>query len=70
MDITFTNPGVDSMIHQIMEFQKEGETAFWCDSLYHFFPQLDKYIKENGMGDEDMCAVSGCRHAVLWIWLR
>lgn len=42
MEITFTNPGVDSMIRQIMEFQGEEETAFWSDSLYHFFPQLDK----------------------------
>ena len=42
MEIVFTNPGVDYMIRQIMEFQGEEETAFWSDSLYHFFPQLDK----------------------------
>lgn len=42
MEIVFTNPGVDSMIHQIMEFQGEKETAFWSDPLYHFFPQLDR----------------------------
>lgn len=42
MEITFINPGVDYMLHQIMEFQSEDETAFWSDSLYHFFPQLDK----------------------------
>lgn len=42
MDIVFTNPGVDYMIRQIMEFQGENETVFWSDSLYHFFPQLDK----------------------------
>ncbi|MBD5530858.1 MAG: hypothetical protein HDQ98_01465 [Lachnospiraceae bacterium] len=42
MEIVFTNPGVDYMIHQIMEFQGEEETAFWSDSLYHFFPQLDR----------------------------
>lgn len=42
MEITFTNPGVDYMIRQIMEFQSEDETAFWSDSLYHFFPQLDR----------------------------
>ncbi len=42
MEIVFTNPGVDYMICQIMEFQGENETVFWSDSLYHFFPQLDK----------------------------
>ena len=42
MEIVFTNPGVDYIIRQIMGFQGEGETAFWSDSLYHFFPQLDK----------------------------
>lgn len=42
MEITFINPGVDYMIHQIMEFQGEDETAFWSDSLYYFFPQIDK----------------------------
>lgn len=42
MEIVFTNPGVDYMIHQIIGFQSEKETAFWSDSLYYFFPQLDK----------------------------
>ena len=42
MEILFTNPGVDYMVHQILEFQSEEETAFWSDSLYHFFPQLDR----------------------------
>ncbi len=42
MEIVFTNPGVDYMIQQIMEFQDEEETAFWSDSLYYFFPQLEK----------------------------
>ena len=42
MEIVFTNPGVDYMIHQIVGFQGEEETAFWSDPLYHFFPQLDR----------------------------
>lgn len=42
MEIVFINPGAEDMIRQIMEFQGEGETAFWSDSLYHFFPQLDR----------------------------
>ena len=42
MDITFINPGVDAMLRQIMEFQREEEAGFWSGPLYHFFPQLDK----------------------------
>lgn len=42
MEITFVNPGVDYMIRQIMEFQTEGESAFWSEPLYHFYPQIDK----------------------------
>lgn len=42
MEVTFVNPGVDYMIQQIMEFQTEGESAFWSEPLYHFYPQLDK----------------------------
>lgn len=42
MEITFVNPGVDYMIHNIMAFQTEEETAFWSEPLYHFYPQLDK----------------------------
>ena len=46
MEIVFVNPGVDYMIHQIMGFQGEEETAFWSDPLYHFFPQLDRAYAE------------------------
>lgn len=42
MEITFVNPGRDYMIRRIMEFQTEGESAFWSAPLYHFYPQLDK----------------------------
>ena len=42
MMVTFTNPGVDYMIEQIMELQTEDESAFWSEPLYHFYPQLDK----------------------------
>ena len=42
MNVTFVNPGVDYMISRIMEFQAEGESAFWSDPLFHFFPKLDK----------------------------
>lgn len=30
------------MIASILHFQREDETAFWSDSLYRFYPQLDK----------------------------
>lgn len=42
MDITFLNPGVDDMIQSILAFQEEGETGFWSQPLYHFYPQLDR----------------------------
>lgn len=42
MEITFVNPGVYHMIRQIIEFQTDGESAFWSEPLYHFYPQLDK----------------------------
>lgn len=42
MEVTFVNPGVDYMIERIMAFQTEDESAFWSETLYHFYPQLDK----------------------------
>ncbi len=42
MEVTFVNPGADYMIERIMAFQAEGESAFWSEPLYHFYPQLDK----------------------------
>ncbi|MDE6281014.1 MAG: hypothetical protein K2M15_04370, partial [Oscillospiraceae bacterium] len=42
MDVTFVNPGIDDMLQSIMAFQEEGQTAFWSEPLYHFYPQLDK----------------------------
>ena len=42
MEVTFINPGVDYMIQSIMHFQAEGESEFWSEPLYHFYPQLDR----------------------------
>ncbi len=42
MNITFKNPGVDYMIQRIIEFQVEGESDFWSEPLYHFYPQIDR----------------------------
>jgi hypothetical protein len=42
MNLTFINPGINYMIESIMAFQSDNETAFWSNSLYYFYPQLDK----------------------------
>lgn len=42
MEIAFVNPGIDAMIEEILGFQSDGETGFWSDPLYSFYPQLDK----------------------------
>lgn len=42
MDIRYTDPGFAYAIDSIFLFQAEGETPFWTDSLYHFYPQLDR----------------------------
>lgn len=42
MNITFSNPGFDYMIHRILAFQTEESSAFWSEPLFHFYPQLDK----------------------------
>ena len=42
MDVTFVNPGIDYMIRQITEVQTDGESSFWTEPLFHFYPQLDK----------------------------
>ena len=52
MNLTFMNPGLDYMLQSIMEFQNEGETDFWTEPLYHFYPQLDKaYAKRLTFGE-------------------
>lgn len=47
VEVTFTNPGEDYMIQQIMAFQTEEESAFWSEPLYQFYPQLDKAYAES-----------------------
>lgn len=41
MNIVYSDPGFDYMIEHIMYFQTDGETPYWSDALFHFFPQLD-----------------------------
>lgn len=42
MDLRYINPGFDYMLASILEFQGDGEAAFWSDSLFYFYPELDK----------------------------
>ena len=42
MHIEFVNPGFQYMLDSIMEFQKDNVSAFWNDSLFYFFKELDK----------------------------
>jgi hypothetical protein len=34
MNVTFVNPGVDYMVDRILDFQTEGEVAFWAEPLF------------------------------------
>lgn len=42
MNLVYHNPGVDYMIDSILMFQSDNITEFWSDSLYSFYPQIDK----------------------------
>lgn len=41
MNITYLDPGFAHSIRSIMEFQQEGESAYWSDSIFYFYPQID-----------------------------
>lgn len=42
MHIEFVNPGFQYMLDSIMEFQQDDSSAFWNESLFYFFKELDK----------------------------
>lgn len=42
MDITFENPGFIKMLDSIMAFHTDGETEYWTEPLFIFYPDLDK----------------------------
>jgi hypothetical protein len=44
MNITYVNPGFQAMIDSIMLFQTNGETPLWSDSIFYFFPKLNKDV--------------------------
>lgn len=47
MEVTFLNPGFDDILTSIMEFQTEGESGFWSEPLYYYYPQLDRAHAES-----------------------
>lgn len=42
MHITYLNPGFGHSIQSIMQFQQDGEAAYWSDSIFYFYPQIDQ----------------------------
>lgn len=42
MHITYLAPAFEHSIRSIMEFQQEGEAAYWSDSIFYFYPQIDQ----------------------------
>lgn len=42
MHIEFSNPGFEHSIESMLLFQTDGEAAYWTDSIYYFYPSLDK----------------------------
>lgn len=42
MKIQYRNPGMQSMIESVLAFQTDGESVYWLDGLYAFYPQIEK----------------------------
>ncbi len=42
MHIEFSNPGFEHSIESMLLFQNDGESAYWTDSIYYFYPALNK----------------------------
>lgn len=42
MKLTVRNPEFADMLDHILAFQTEETTDFWSETLYHFYPQLDR----------------------------
>lgn len=42
MELKFQNPGFAYSLDSIMEFQRDGEAPYWSNSLYYFYPGLDR----------------------------
>lgn len=42
MDLTFRDPGLQYSIDSIIEFQSDDYTEWWKDSLFVFYPLIDR----------------------------
>ena len=42
MELHFCDPGRDYSLDIITEFQQSDLSDWWKDSLFHFYPQLDR----------------------------
>ena len=42
MNITYKNPGYIYSLDSILLFLAGDQTPFWSESIFHFYPQLDK----------------------------
>ena len=42
MNLTFQNPGFAHSVDSILLFLTEGEAPYWSDSIFYFYPQVDK----------------------------
>ena len=47
MKIIYRNPGVKYSIDSIMSFQRDDSSAYWSDSLFYFYPHIDKEVFQN-----------------------
>lgn len=52
MQITFDNPGFPYSIQSILLFQTADASDWWRDSLYFFYPQVDRERMEHLAGRE------------------
>ncbi len=42
MDIHYLNPGFEHSINSILQFQNETDTPYWTDSIYYFYPEIER----------------------------
>ncbi len=47
MESTFKNPGFLYSLNSIMLFQEDGESNYWSDGLFYFYPELDKTFAQS-----------------------
>ena len=45
MNVTFRNAGFEYSIESILLFQTEDTNSYWSDSLYYFYPEINRNIQ-------------------------